>query len=79
MISAMALSLAPAVSLLLRARLPSMVAGAGLLMLLSAYTIFLWSWIIPVAAIFAAAIAGPPSEPPRGVEPADSGGCLIPD
>ena len=66
MTTAMALSLAPLLSLLIRNRLPSAVAAVALLLLVAAFTIFLWSWVLPVAALFAAAIAGPPPWPSRG-------------
>ena len=77
MVSAMLLSLAPLASLLIGNRLPSIIAAARLLILVSIHTIFLWSWTLPVAGLFAAAIAGVPKRRPspgRGADSATIGG-----
>jgi hypothetical protein len=64
-------SLAPIVSAWLRSRRPAAVAAVALAVVIGMHVLGLWPWVPAVAAVLAAAIAGPPSGEPRATRPSD--------
>jgi hypothetical protein len=57
----MVLSFAPAASAWLRSRAPSVLGGIALLAMIALFISGLWVWLPTCAAVFAAAVAGPPT------------------
>ncbi|HEY3194793.1 MAG TPA: hypothetical protein VGK42_06120 [Candidatus Dormibacteraeota bacterium] len=64
----MLLSFAPVASAWLRSRVPSVLGSIALLAAIGLFISGLWVWLPACAAVFAAAVAGPPS---RALRPAE--------